>query len=309
MPFLTKTGALSLPESNSEAAVQISGFHSAAHVQFVEWNYSGTMLACITETGQISIFEVGKSANKLVHIYSLSPDVKHQAIACTWLSPEKQIYNILAIKRNPSDTVWSFAHHHKRLPGPQNPLGKMALICLYQDGTLVMLYQKDSRIFEVSTNIYGTNAPVQLSLTMHAAFVNLKGSQITSNSPMDNALVLALHQVTFSGLDRITMYRISITWNPEVVITPLACGPSYGLEKGLMTPVTQMCFDSGSSSNELRLFVAAQPDDRQTHLHSFLIKSPRGQQFDLFNALGAATQSSLNKGDEDQVCCRLLVLF
>ncbi|KAJ9358238.1 hypothetical protein DTO027B9_2429 [Paecilomyces variotii] len=178
------------------AVTEAHGSHPLAHLS---WNETGSELAVVDSSGRVSIYAISIALNSISGQRQAVLDADDdggQIVGMMWLNLQRIIHAFhQAAKLNGR---WGYSPFRRRPIGPFHPVNKSALVCITRSAQIRLLYQNpDSRWAEVSTELKHTAHSD--GLLTHAAL-----------APIQGGIILATH----SACQKISVYRVNITWNP-----------------------------------------------------------------------------------------------
>ncbi|CRG85078.1 Mediator of RNA polymerase II transcription subunit 16 [Talaromyces islandicus] len=178
---------------------QLSDVHAGQSLAHLTWNETGSDLAIFDTAGRISIFSISTALNNvsISRQTMLDPsDDNAQVVGTMWMNLNRAVpaFN-QAAKLNGR---WNYSPFQRKPIGPFHPAGKPALLCVTRAGIIKLIYQNpDNRWTEITAELKTISQSDRI-LT-HAAFL-----------ATSNGILVATHSL----LEKISLYRIDVTWTP-----------------------------------------------------------------------------------------------
>ncbi|OKL60129.1 Mediator of RNA polymerase II transcription subunit 16 [Talaromyces atroroseus] len=184
---------------------QIAQLHVGQQLAHLCWNEMGNDLAVLDVSGRISVFSISTTLNNIaVNRQPMldQPEDGAQVVGMMWMNANRAVRplcldpgRLFFAKLNER---WNYSPFRRKPIGPFHPANKAALIAITRVGVVRLLYQNpDNRWTEISAELKTTNHSDRV-LT-HAALL-----------PSPNGVIVATHSLS----EKISLYRMQITWNP-----------------------------------------------------------------------------------------------
>ncbi|KAJ5714011.1 Mediator complex subunit Med16 [Penicillium malachiteum] len=179
----------------------ITDAHGGHPLVHLSWNETGTEMAVVDYLGRISIYSLSFSLNSITGVRPVhydSGDDSNQIVGMMWLNiPNRSLQSFhQAAKVNGR---WAYSPFRRRPIGPFHPANKNALICVTRAGQIRLLYQNpDSKWTELPAELKNTGYSDRL--LSHASIVATQNGIIVT---------------TYSVCQKVSLYRVNITWNPD----------------------------------------------------------------------------------------------
>ncbi|KAL4941327.1 hypothetical protein BDV06DRAFT_229775 [Aspergillus oleicola] len=178
---------------------QITDAHDGHALVHLCWNESGSELAIADSSGRVSICSIPVALNSINGSRQAAFDVDDdgsQIVGMMWLNQHRSVHSFYQAAK--VQGRWAYSPFRRRPIGPFHPASKAALFCITRSGVMKLLYQNpDNRWAEITAELKNTSYSDRL-LT-HAALVATQAG-----------ILIATH----STCQKISLYRVSIQWNP-----------------------------------------------------------------------------------------------
>ncbi|KAL4916259.1 mediator of RNA polymerase II transcription subunit 16 [Aspergillus aurantiobrunneus] len=178
---------------------QITEAHNGHALVHLCWNESGSELAVADSSGRVSICSNPIALNSVNGARQAAFDADDdgaQIVGMMWLNQHRSVHSFYQAAK--VQGRWAYSPFRRRPIGPFHPANKAALLCITRSGVMKLLYQNpDNRWAEITTELKNTSYSDRL-LT-HAALVATQAGILIA---------------TYSACEKISLYRVSIQWNP-----------------------------------------------------------------------------------------------
>lgn len=194
---------------------QVAEAHDGYALVHLCWNESGSELAIADTSGRVSIYSIPIALNSVNGARQAAFDVADdgaQIVGMMWLNQNRSVsipstHEALHAERIQVHSFyqaakvqgrWAYSPFRRRPIAPFHPANKAALLCITRSGSMKLLYQNpDNKWAEITTELKSTSYSDRF-LT-HAALVATQAG-----------ILIATH----SACQKISVYRVSIQWNP-----------------------------------------------------------------------------------------------
>ncbi|KAL4879567.1 mediator of RNA polymerase II transcription subunit 16 [Aspergillus karnatakaensis] len=178
---------------------QITETHNGHALVHLCWNESGSELAVADSSGRVSICSIPIALNSVNGARQAAFDADDdgaQIVGMMWLNQQRSVHSFYQAAK--VQGRWAYSPFRRRPIGPFHPANKAALLCITRSGIMKLLYQNpDNRWAEITAELKNTSYSDRL-LT-HTALVATQAG-----------ILIATH----STCGKISLYRLSIQWNP-----------------------------------------------------------------------------------------------
>ncbi|BCS25797.1 mediator of RNA polymerase II transcription subunit 16 [Aspergillus puulaauensis] len=178
---------------------QVADAHDGHALVHLCWNESGSELAIADTSGRVSIYSIPIALNSVNGARQAAFDAADdgaQIVGMTWLNQNRSVHSFYQAAK--VQGRWAYSPFRRRPIAPFHPVNKAALLCITRSGSMKLLYQNpDNKWAEITTELKNTSYSDRL-LT-HAALVATQAG-----------ILIATH----SACQKISIYRVSIQWNP-----------------------------------------------------------------------------------------------
>ncbi|KAJ5107443.1 Mediator complex subunit Med16 [Penicillium angulare] len=175
--------------SDETPLVPVTETHGGNQLVHLSWNETGSEMAVVDCLGRVSIYSISLALNSITPVRQAQLDSSDDS---------NQVLHAFhqAAKVNGR---WAYTPFRRRPIGPFHPANKNALVCVTRAGQIRLMYQNpDSKWTELPAELKNTGYSDRM-LT-HASIV-----------ATSNGILIA----TYSVCQKICLYRVQITWNPE----------------------------------------------------------------------------------------------
>ncbi|KAL4782995.1 mediator of RNA polymerase II transcription subunit 16 [Aspergillus varians] len=185
--------------SDETPLTQVTEAHDGHALVHLCWNESGSELAVADSSGRISICSIPIALNSVNGARQAafdSDDDGAQIVGMMWLNQHRSVHSFYQAAK--VQGRWAYSPFRRRPIGPFHPANKAALLCVTRSGVMKLIYQNpDNRWAEITAELKNTSYSDRL--ITHAALVATQAG-----------ILIATH----SACHKISIYRVSIQWNP-----------------------------------------------------------------------------------------------
>ncbi|KAJ5279815.1 Mediator complex subunit Med16 [Penicillium angulare] len=197
--------------SDETPLAPVTETHGGNQLVHLSWNETGSEMAVVDCLGRVSIYSISLALNSISPVRQAqldSSDDSNQIVGMMWLNTQRMASTypmLLTIRLHAFHQAakvngrWAYTPFRRRPIGPFHPANKNALICVTRAGQIRLMYQNpDSKWTELPAELKNTGYSDRM-LT-HASIVATASGVLIA---------------TYSVCQKICLYRVNITWNPD----------------------------------------------------------------------------------------------
>lgn len=186
--------------SEESPLTPVTEAHGGNQLVHLSCNETGSELAVVDCLGRVSIYSISMALNSITGLRQASfdsSDDSNQIVGMMWLNTTRSVHAFHQATK--VSGRWTYSPFRRRPIGPFHPANKGALICVTRAGQIRLIYQNpDSKWAELPAELKNTGYSDRL-LT-HASLVATQAGILVA---------------TYSVCQKLCLYRVQISWNPQ----------------------------------------------------------------------------------------------